>query len=93
MAHKKGSFFTEMLKENTRGLCQACSKLGTRLGITREVTGCLYSTATWRVQAWNLPASHPSELSMLFHNNVHYPYHRSEDGGAQIRMVFTLLVS
>lgn len=59
MAHKKCSVVTEMLKENVRGLCKAWT-MGQWLGITREMTGCLYSTATCGYEVhWNLPASHP----------------------------------
>lgn len=95
MAHKKGSVFTAMLKENIRCLCQACSKHGTGLEITQNMTACLYSTATCGCAVhWNLPASHP-QFSFPCSSTIMYKthYHRNEEGGAQIRMSFDSLSS
>lgn len=96
MAHKKGSVFTEMLKENIRGVCQACSKHGTKVrdhlgGGGAPVQHC----HVWLCSALEPACQPPTGQSFLCSSTIMYKthYHRNKEGGAQTRMSFQSLSS
>lgn len=95
--HKKKRFILHRNAErkNTRGLCQACSKHGTRLGITWEVTACLYSTARCGSAEHGAACQPPTGQSFLCSSTITFPshYHRNKKGEAQIRISFHSLSS